>query len=96
MRMLIKMPKPAAMAIAYHSVFFARSGFPAPRFCAPSADTVESIDEGTRNRKHIIFSTMPTAAESVRPRRFAMTVRIINATWISPSWSETGTPMDSI
>ena len=54
-------------------------------FCAPMADTVESIDDRTRNRKLMSFSTMPTAAESVSPRRFAITVMRMNAIWISPS-----------
>ena len=57
------------------------------------ADTVESMDDGTRNRKLMIFSTMPTPAASVRPRRLAMTVMNKNAIWISPSCSATGTPM---
>ena len=61
--------------------------------CAPRADTVESMDDGTRNKKLMIFSTMPTAAASVRPRRLAMTVINKNAIWISPSCSATGTPM---
>ena len=86
-------PKPNATAMAYHSVCSARRGLPAPMHCAPSADTVESMDDGTRNRKLMIFSTMPTAAASVRPRRLAMTVMNKNAIWISPSCSAIGTPM---
>ena len=39
----------------------------------------KSIEDGTKNKKLITFSTMPTAAESVRPRLFAMMVIIINA-----------------
>ena len=62
-------------------------------FCAPSTETVESIDEGTRKMKLMIFSTMPTAAASVRPRIFAMTVMTRKATWMKPSCSEIGTPM---
>jgi hypothetical protein len=53
---------------------------PAPIFCAPSAETVESIDDGMRKRKPMIFSTMPTAAASVRPRRLAMIVMMTNET----------------
>ena len=49
-------------------------------FCAPSAETVESMDEGTRNTKLMNFSTMPTAAASVSPRRLAMIVIIMKAT----------------
>ena len=37
---------------------------------------------------------MPTAAASFSPRRFAIMVMMINATWISPSCMATGTPMD--
>ena len=37
----------------------------APMFCAPSAETVESMEEGIKNRKLMIFSTMPTAADSL-------------------------------
>lgn len=51
--------------MAQNRVCFARSGFPAPRFCAPSAETADSIDDGTRNRKPMIFSTIPTAASGV-------------------------------
>ena len=47
--------------MAQNRVCFARSGFPAPRSCAPSAETADSIDDGTRNRKPMIFSTIPTA-----------------------------------
>ena len=49
---------------------------PAPIFCAPSADTVESIEDGTRKRKLIIFSTIPTAAAVSSPRLFAIIVII--------------------
>ena len=66
---------------------------PAPTFWAPSADTVDSIEDGTRKMKLMIFSTMPTAAASVRPRRLAMTVISKNEIWISPSCKATGTPM---
>ena len=66
--------------IAYFKVSTALSGFPAPKFCAPSAETVESIDDGMRKRKPMIFSTMPTAAASVRPRRLAMIVMMTNET----------------
>ncbi len=57
----------------------------APMFCAPSAETVESMEEGTRNRKLMIFSTMPTVAASFNPRRLAMMVMTINAIRIRPS-----------
>ena len=60
--------------IAYFRVDTALCGFPAPIFCAPIADTADSIDEGTKNTKPIIFSTMPTAAASVRPLRLAIAV----------------------
>ncbi len=81
---------------AYRRVSTARRGFPAPMFCAPSADTVDSMEDGTRNRKLMIFSTMPTAAESFRPRLLAMMVMMMNATWISPSCRATGTPIFSM
>ena len=67
-------PKETESRIAYRRVFSARSGFPAPIFCAPNADTDDSIDDGTKNRKLMSFSTMPTAAASFRPRELAMTV----------------------
>ena len=62
------MPNPAASMTAYRSVRMARSGLPAPIFCAPSAETVESIEDGIRNRKPITFSTIPTAAAAFSPR----------------------------
>ena len=93
MTIVMNTPKPNATAMAYHSVCSARRGLSAPMHCAPRADTVESMDDGTRNKKLMIFSTMPTAAASVRPRRLAMTVMNKNAIWISPSCSATGTPM---
>ena len=37
-------------------------------FCAETADTVASMDDGTRNNALITFSTTPTAAASFRPR----------------------------
>ena len=85
-------PKPSVMPMPYRSVADARSWRPAPTSCAPSADTVESIDDGTRNTKLMNFSTTPTAAASVRPRRLAMTVMIKNEIWIKPSCMATGTP----
>ena len=77
-------------------VRLARAGLSAPIFCAPSAETVESIDEGTRNTKLMIFSTIPTAAASVRPRRLAITVMTIKAIWINPSCMAMGKPMRRI
>ena len=62
-------------------------------FCAPNADTVESIEDGTRNRKLMIFSTIPTAAATLSPLRLAMIVMMINATWINPSCAAIGTPI---
>ena len=41
--------------MAYHRVCTARSGFPAPMFCAPSAETVDSMDDGTRNTNEMNF-----------------------------------------
>ena len=43
-------------------------------------DAVDSMDDGTRNTKPMNISTMPTAAASVRPRRLAIIVMMINAT----------------
>ena len=54
-------------------------------FCEEITETAESMDEGTRKIMHIIFSTMPTAAASLRPRRFAITVMTIKAICIKPS-----------
>ena len=45
------------------------------------------------NKKLIIFSTRPTAAASTSPRWLAMTVININATWMQPSCTATGTPI---
>ena len=73
-RRAITAPKPTPMAMAYRRILSTRSYLPAPMFWAPSADTVESMELGTRKRKLMIFSTMPTAAASVRPRWFAMMV----------------------
>ena len=71
----------------------ARLGLPAPMFWAPRADTVDSIEEGTRNKNPMIFSTIPTAAASVRPRRLAMMVMMMNEIWIKPSCKVTGMPI---
>ena len=81
--------------MAQPRVALARSGFPAPMFWAPRADTVESMEEGTRNKKPIIFSTMPTAAASVRPRRLAMMVMTMKETWMKPSCKAMGMPIFS-
>lgn len=73
-------PKPSVRPMPYRSVAAARSWRPAPTSCAPSAETVDSIDDGTKNTKLMNFSTTPTAAASVRPRRFAMIVMRRNDT----------------
>ena len=86
-------PNPPAMQIAYFKAATACCGFPAPTFWAPKADTVESMDEGTKNKKLITFSTIPTAAASVRPLLFAIIVIMINATWIRPSCMAMGKPI---
>ena len=88
-----KTPNPTASITAYCSVCIARSGLSAPMFCAPSAETVESIEEGIKNRKLITFSTIPTAAASFSPRWLAIIVITINAIWIKPSWKAMGTPI---
>ena len=79
--------------MAYFKVAAARSGFPAPTFWAPKADTVDNMEDGTKNRKLITFSTIPTAAASVRPLLFAIIVIMINATWIRPSCIAIGKPI---
>ena len=89
-------PKVTVIPMEYYSVRTARSGFPAPIFCAPRTDTADSMEDGTRNKKLMIFSTIPTAAASLSPRRFAMLVMTINATWISPSCSAIGRPIRTI
>ena len=61
-------------------------------FWAARADTVDSIELGTRNTKLMTFSTMPTAAASSRPRPLAMTVISRKEIWIKPSCKATGTP----
>lgn len=50
------------------------------------------MELGTMNKKLIIFSTRPTAAASTSPRWLAITVININATWMQPSCTATGTP----
>ena len=82
--------------MAYFSVFDARSCLPAPIFCAASAETVASIEDGTMKSALITFSTIPTAAASFKPRLFAITVIMINAIWIQPSWIATGIPIFKI
>ena len=62
------MPYATVIAVAYLSVRTARSGLPAPMFCADIAETVASMEDGTRNSMLITFSTTPTAAASLRPR----------------------------
>ena len=76
----------------YFNVSFARSCFPAPIFCATSAEIVDIIDDGTRNKILIIFSTIPTAAASVSPRWFAKIVITTKDTWMKPSCRHTGIP----
>ena len=65
---------------------------PAPAFWAARADTVDSMEDGTRNTKLMTFSTMPTAAASFRPRWLAMMVMRMKDTWMNPSCKATGTP----
>lgn len=60
-------PKLIEIIIAYFNVFVARSSFPAPIFCAAIAETADSIEDGTKNTKLMIFSTIPTAAASFNP-----------------------------
>ena len=49
-RRAITAPKPTPMAMAYRRILSTRSYLPAPMFWAPSADTVESMELGTRKR----------------------------------------------
>ena len=44
----------------------------------------------------MIFSTIPTAAAPVSPRRLAMTVITMKEIWINPSCTEMGTPIFKI
>ena len=67
--------------------------FPAPIACDEIVEMVESIDDGTKNKKEIIFSTIPTAAEISTPLLLAIIVIIKNETWINPSCKDTGTPI---
>ena len=62
-------------------------------FCAAIAEIVESIVDGTRNKKVMIFSTMPTAAAISTPRLFAIIVMNRNDTWMNPSCAAIGAPM---
>ena len=86
-------PKIRQLSRAYQRVLRARTILPAPIFCAPSAETVASMEDGTRKTKLMNFSTMPTAAASVSPRIFAMMVMTRKAIWMNPSCREMGTPM---
>ena len=54
------------------------------------AETAERSEDGTRKRKLMIFSTMPTAAASVTPRRFAIMVMMRKEIWINASWTAMG------
>ena len=81
------------MVVAQASVWLARSCFPAPIFCAHRAETVDSIEDGTRKNRLIIFSTMPTAAASFKPRRLAIMVMTMKAIWINPSCMAIGNPI---
>ena len=50
-RILTSSPKETAMVSPQPRVFFARSGLPAPTFCAAMAEMEESMAEGTRKEK---------------------------------------------
>ncbi len=89
-------PKPTVIKMAYRSVSLARPSFFAPMFCADKAETAESIVDGTKNTTPMIFSTIPTAAASTSPLRFAIIVMTINATCIKVSCKATGTPIFKI
>ena len=71
-------PNPTAIAMAHIRVFLARSGFPAPKFCAAKDETAASIEEGIKKNIPITFSTIPTAAASAKPLLFAKMVIIRN------------------
>ena len=85
-------PYPTVIHNTYRNVRRARSCLPAPIFCDASADIVDNIEDGTKNRIPMIFSTIPTAAASFNPRWLANIVIAINDIWINPSCSATGTP----
>ena len=57
---------------------------------------MDSIYEGTRYTKLMNFSTIPTAAASFSPRRFAITVMMMKAICISPSCVAMGKPIRRI
>ena len=78
-------PNNTVMAVAYFNICPALSCFFAPIFWADSADTADSIEDGTRKSIPISFSTIPTAAASFNPLWFANIVIIINAICINPS-----------
>ena len=71
-------PNTTVIRIPIQRVCRARSCFPAPAFCAESTETADSMQDGTKNKMPIIFSTMPTAAALFNPLLFAIIVIIRN------------------
>lgn len=73
-----KMPKKRAIKQPYCKVFAALLCMFVPMHWAQIAEIADSILDGTKNKKPMIFSTMPTAAAMLTPLEFAITVIIIN------------------
>ena len=89
-------PKPMMMRMPKRSASALRLWYPAPAFWAATEETAADMAEGTRNRKQMIFSTMPTAAATLTPLALAMAVITRKEIWISPSWKAMGTPTERI
>ena len=69
-------PRSTAVAIPVHRAFFARSGCPAPRFCAVKAEMDCIYATGISRMNSTSFSAMPTPAEAVTPRAFTRPMRM--------------------
>ena len=66
----IPTPKTNETATADFSALTARSGFPAPMFCATNAEMDCMNAAGTSIIKPHTFSATPTPAEAVTPKAF--------------------------
>ena len=89
-------PKKALKVIADQSVCRLRSVCPAPAFWEAIALTELSMADGTRKRKLISFSTIPTAAASTTPRWLTMTVIRRNDTCTKASCRQMGRPVETM
>lgn len=62
------------MVVAQASVWLADRAFRHQYSVRTGLKRLDSIEDGTRKNRLIIFSTMPTAAASFKPRRLAIMV----------------------